>query len=756
MKPLWTIARRELRSLFDHPTGYILLIVFLAVSNFLFFRQAYLIQVATLRPMLEFLPWIFLFFVPAVTMRAVAEDARIGTLEVVLAQPITELELLLGKYLGQLLFIWIALALTFPVPVGLSFGADLQLGIVVAQYVGSALLTAGLAGIGIWASSITKNQITAYIVGVAVMFPLILVGLSPLLVGLPPALGTLARNLGVLSHFENIARGVIDLRDAIYFVTLAAIFLTLAYLALMTRRLAPKGATLRRLRLGTALITAVLVVVTLFGRQIGGRLDLTPGKSYTLSSYTKDLLGNVDDLLTFKLFVSRELPPEISLVKRDIEDLLSDFRAAGGGKVRVVVRDPGQDEDAVEEARSLGIPPVQFNVYGESELSVKEGYLGLALQYADGTETIPFVQRTDDLEYRLASQVRSLTRTETPAVGILEQSGDEPGISYLTLRQGLEENYEVRTLSLEDTLPLPPSLAAVVLVGTPPILSDSQASRFETFLRNGGGTLVMAAGMMRQPQGFMAMARPVAWNRILAPYGVSIRGDMVYDLAANERVQMPAAQGLQIIVSYPFWIRALSTRASAVSQDIESVLLPWSSTIDTAEAPPGVVTPLFVTSRAAGAESGRTFVAPQRDWPEDSLATRLVAALVNPAAGDSASDELRGRLVVVGNAEFASDRYLRGSPGGLAFLQNAVDWLAQDDGLAVDWLAQDDGLIAIRSKDRNPPPLVFESALARDVAKYGNLVGVPLLLIVMAVIWLWRRRQRTHLKYRPREQPGTA
>ncbi len=145
MKTIWTIARRELKALFDHPTGYILLVVFLVLNNFLFFRQVYIARIASLRPMLELLPWVFLFFVPAITMRALAEDFRSGTLEVVLAQPVSELELLVGKYAGQVLFIWIALALTLPIMLGLSFGADLQVGVIVAQYTGAYLLSGGLA-----------------------------------------------------------------------------------------------------------------------------------------------------------------------------------------------------------------------------------------------------------------------------------------------------------------------------------------------------------------------------------------------------------------------------------------------------------------------------------------------------------------------------------------------------------------------------------------------------------------------------------
>src|ERR671911_1817051 len=145
---IWTVARRELKALFDVPTGYVLLVAFLAINAFLFFRTAYLSQVASLRPMLDQLPWLFLFFVPAVTMRSLAEDIRGGQIEVVLAQPVSELELLLGKYVGSLLFLWTALALTFAIPLGLSVGADIPWGTVVGQYVGSGLLAAGPGGNG--------------------------------------------------------------------------------------------------------------------------------------------------------------------------------------------------------------------------------------------------------------------------------------------------------------------------------------------------------------------------------------------------------------------------------------------------------------------------------------------------------------------------------------------------------------------------------------------------------------------------------
>ena len=489
--------------------------------------------------MLDLLPWVFLFFVPAVTMRSLAEDIRGGQLEVVLSQPLTELELLLGKYLASVLFLWIALALTLPIPLALAFGAAMPWPTVAAQYVGAGLLAAGFAGIGTWASSLSRSQITAFILGAAVMFLLILVGLNPLLVGLPAALAAVAARIGVLAHFDSIGRGVIDLRDVIYFLSLAGIFLALAYGALLGRKLAPARGARRRLVLGVGLLAASLVVVNLLGGYIGGRLDLSPGKAYTLSPATRRVLGNLDDLVTIKVFASAELPTEVALMKRDVDDMLRDVRAAGHDRVRIIERDPSSDDAARKDAQSLGIEPVQFNVIGQSELQVKQGYFGLALQHGSQTETVPFVDRTDDLEYRLVSSIRNLTRAHKPAIGFVTQPATEQGNSYSALQEQLGKAYDVRPLALTDSTQLDTAVAAVVLAGAPDSVPAAQLARLQRYVDGGGSVLVLAGGMAISPQEPVATPRLVPWNALLQRFGVSIRSDMAYDLVANEAVPLP-------------------------------------------------------------------------------------------------------------------------------------------------------------------------------------------------------------------------
>jgi ABC-type uncharacterized transport system involved in gliding motility auxiliary subunit len=730
MSRIWTIARREIKSLFDQPTGYVLLVVFLAANAFLFFRTAFLTSSASLRPMLDLLPWVFLFFVTAIAMRSLAEDHRSGLLEVVLAQPVSEAELLLGKYVGVLLTVLGALATTLFIPLGLKLGSALPWGPVVAQYIGASLLAAAFAGVGVWASSITRSQITAFLLGVAVMFVLILVGLDPLIVGLPPVLGSIAARLGVLPHFESIGRGVLDVRDVLYFLSVAAVFLALAHGAIVRRKLAARSPARQRLRTGTALLVAVVLALNLAGGRIGGRIDLTPGNAYTLSPATRTVARSLGDLVTIKLFASKELPAEFALQKRDVDDLLRDLRSAGRGKIRVIERDPASDTAVADEARRLGIGPVQFNVLGRAELQVKEGYLGLAMQYAEKNEVIPFIQRTSDLEYRIVSSLRNLTRRDKPRVALLT---DPEAGGFNLLRRELGSAYEVHTIQSIDSAAFSPRPSVLVLASTRDSVSAAERDRVGAYLRSGGRALVMEGGMALQPQMPLAMGRPPIWNDVLKPYGAQVRQDMVYDLRANEIIGVPTQFG-RMLRSYPYFIRAQSTRRSPINAELGEASLNWTSSIDTAGAA-GRATPLLITTDAAGVSSGTAMLDPSQNFPTTELAQRLLAVQLAPAG---AKDSLTPRLVVVGNARFATDEFAQRAPGNVVFALNAIDWLAQDEAL-----------LAIRARESRPPALAFSSTATRDAVKYFNMVGLPALLALAGVLRLARRRRLTVTPYRP-------
>ncbi|MBT8479022.1 MAG: Gldg family protein, partial [Gemmatimonadetes bacterium] len=488
------VAGREFRSFFDQATAYILLVVFLVANFFFYFRTVFVTAEATLRPMFELMPWLLLFFVPAVTMRSLAEERSRGTLELVLAQPISSLEFLLGKFLGIMGFMAVALAGTLGAAIGLRLGGAPYFGVMFAQYAGALLLTGALVAIGLWASSLTRNQITAFIVALASIFILMAITMNVVLIGLPPVLATVATRLGLLTHFSAITRGVLDLRDIVYFVSITVAFLGLAYLMIERGRLNLKGGAWRTLRLGVLGILLICVAVNLLGRHIRGRLDLTPGKTYTLSTTTRTVLENLDDVVTIKFFASPELPPQVDLVKRDVEDLLADYAAAGGDNLQLLRFSPSAaDPEAQAEAERMSVPAIQFNVLGQEEFQVRQGYLGISIQYADQTSNVPFVRQTDDLEFRLTSAVVAMSDPTRATVGFLTGHGEASVLGEASgFAETLEQNFQVINVDITtDGARVPDSVSVLIIQGPQTPLAEAEGDALRAFLAGGGNMLVM-------------------------------------------------------------------------------------------------------------------------------------------------------------------------------------------------------------------------------------------------------------------------
>lgn len=730
MGRIGTIVRRELRGYFDHATAYILLVVFLSVNFFFFFQSAYELGEASLRPMLGLLPWLLLFFVPAVCMRALAEERHEGTLELVLAQPISVSEFLVGKFLGVFAFMAIAMLATVGVPIGLSTGADIQVGVVFAQYVGSMLLVAAMVAIGLWASSMTQNQVTAFILGVTISFILYVIGLEVVLLSLPPTLSVIAGRLGILGHFQNVARGVIDVRDVLYFAAVAAAFLSLTYFSLMRERLSLERQAYARLRYGVLGLVGLTIFSALAGGQLRGRLDLTPGRLYTLSEPARDLVADLDDIVTIKFFRSEDLPPVYAPLRRDIEDILRDFAAAGGANVNLVHLGPDGDADALQEAQTLGIPPAEFNVIGDQERTTREGYLGIAVQYAGETDLIPLVQQTNDLEYRLASMIRSLTAGSRPVVALMQGHAELDPQSSMTFGAGrLQEEYTIQELMLDTTMvAIPDSIDVIVIAGPRTPFNSAEGKLVGDFLDRGGSLFLMLSGTQTDNRSRMATPNfyPVL-DSLLTSRGLGVLPAVAFDLSSNEPIPMQTAGGF-ILQQYPLFPIALPGAEHPILQGRNPINVRWASPLFLDNADTTRITPLLVTTEYGGRFQAPASIDPGLDWESvivpDELEEQVLAVAYQ--------GENEGRIVLVGTPAIVENGTIQSSQNGVAgliFFQNAVDWLAQDEAL-----------ISIRSKDRAPPQLLFQSEFARDMTKWGNLVGVPALFILFGIFRLTRRR----------------
>ena len=226
MKHFWVLFKKELLSYFNSPLAYIFTAIFLIVGNWLFFQSFFLIDQANVRSYFDLLPWIFLFITPALTMRLWAEEKKSGTIETLLTYPVQDIEMVMAKFVSSLAFLAIVLLLSLSLPITAGALGNVDWGVVIGGYLGAVLLGALYLALGLFISSLTKNQIVAFLLTVVACFVLFIVG-TPFVLEAVPFLAPVFRIIGSGNHFYNLARGVIDSRDLIYYVSLISMFVYL-------------------------------------------------------------------------------------------------------------------------------------------------------------------------------------------------------------------------------------------------------------------------------------------------------------------------------------------------------------------------------------------------------------------------------------------------------------------------------------------------------------------------------------------------
>jgi ABC-2 type transport system permease protein len=217
------IAIKEFKDYFTSPIAYIVISIFLIVTGWFFFSTFFLYDRTSMQDFFLLLPTIFSFIIPAVTMKLLSEEMNVGSYEILLTMPVSFTDIAIGKFLGATFFIVTMLVPTLLYPVSISFLGDLDLGPIAGGYLGTILLGSTYCAIGLFASSLTRNQIVAFIIGAAICFLLTI--MDRLLFFIPGAFASIIDYMGANSHFINISKGIIDTRDIIYFASV--IFLSI-------------------------------------------------------------------------------------------------------------------------------------------------------------------------------------------------------------------------------------------------------------------------------------------------------------------------------------------------------------------------------------------------------------------------------------------------------------------------------------------------------------------------------------------------
>lgn len=415
------VAQKEVQLFFASPVAWLFLASFTAVSFFLFFwvESFFARNIADVRPLFEWMPVLLIFLSAALTMRMWSEERRTGTIEHVLTQPARLWRFVSGKFRACVTLLLLALVATLPLPITVSLMADLDWGPVAAAYLATGLLGATYLSAGLFISSRTDNPIVSLIGTVALCGLLYLVGSSTITDFFGNRMGEILRLLGSGSRFASITRGVVDIRDLFYYLSLTVAFLALNVYSLESQRWSGESSTPRhrRWRSATVLLLANLLLANIWLHRIDGlRLDITEGRQYSISQPTHDLLDQLEEPLLIRGYFSAKTHPLLAPLVPQLRDLMREYEVAGGGRVRAEFIDPADEPDLEQEANErYDIKATPFQVSDRYQASLVNSYFNILVQYGSEHETLGF---SDLIEVRTAANAGAEVLLRNPEYDI--------------------------------------------------------------------------------------------------------------------------------------------------------------------------------------------------------------------------------------------------------------------------------------------------------------------------------------------------
>ena len=482
---MWTLYKKELRAFFSSIIGYLTIGVFLVMTGLTLwvFKSSFNILdygYASIDGLFTTGPFLYLFLIPAITMRSMAEERRGGTMEMLMTRPLSDWTIVWAKFLAAWTLVLISLLPTlvayFSVyalgdPVG-----NIDTGSVAGSYIGLLLLGGAFAAIGVFCSSLTQNQIVAFITA-AVLCVAVYLGFESLYnMGMQGGAGLFVRKLGAAYHYESISRGVVDTRDVLYFVCVGALFLMGTRMVLQSRLWKVKGEKVmvkgQRSPIASNLIemgatVMVVVAVSVIGNFLFLRVDLTAEKRYTLSKHTKEMLKKIDEPVLFRVYLEGEFPSDFKRLQSETKEMLNQFRAYNSN-IDYEFFNPNSFDNNEEQQMfyqklaQKGIQPTQIQVKGENGVT-QQILIPAADVYYKGRETTvqllqsqKYVSDADllnnsiqNLEYNLSSAIRALARGEKRSIGFLQGHGELSGPVLYDFQRALQEFYSLEYVTID-------------------------------------------------------------------------------------------------------------------------------------------------------------------------------------------------------------------------------------------------------------------------------------------------------------------
>jgi len=482
----------------------------------------------------------------------------------------------------------------------------------------------------------------------------------------------------------------------------------------------------------TVIVLIGLTLLNLISRNKFHRIDLTENKIFSLSESSKNIVSDIDDLLTMKVYFSDNLPNELGNTRRYLQDILEEYSAVSDGNIRFVFHDPESNENLEEQARKDGIQPVQMQVVENDKLEIKRVYMGMVLLYENRKETLPVIQTTTGLEYELTTKIKNLVATEKLSIGMVSLGSSEIVNDNLKLQLG--RHYTIKDVDMSQ--PIPKDISALLVNGTVDSVDENVLAQFDLFLSTGKGIFVAQNGVSTDIQTQQASIIESNIFTFLQKYGLKVEKNLAMDKRAG-RVSVQQQMGMfrmNVPMEYPFIpiIQNFNKNESVVSGlEALQVVFPSEITIDTSFSDlVAGVNELFTTSNRSGIMEAPFQIHPDpKVNPQIQMLNQneiIVAATSKLTSG--------GELMLIADSKFLTDEGGGGSGENGIFILNAVDYLAGDQGL-----------IALRSREITNRPLEELDDDTRIRWKWINILLPSLLVIGVGLLHMRREKNRADI-----------
>ncbi len=795
---MFTLFRKEAAGFFSSLTGYIVMIVYLLANSLIMWimpGQWNLLDsgYAGLDPLFVLSPWIFLFLVPAITMRLFAEERRAGTIELLWSRPVTDGDVIYGKFLSSLFVVILALlpALVFVISVWIlgETPGNLDRGGTAGSFIGLLMLAAVYAAIGLFASSLTTNQVISFLFAAVISF-IMFRGFDSL--ATLPALSSVAEevsSIGINEHYRSISRGVLDIRDIAYFIFITVLFCEAARISLRRSRIIkPLG------------IIAVTGVACVLFSLIHIRVDLTEDRRFTLAEPTKMILDELDSEVKVEVYLDGELPIAFRKLRRSVEQYLDEFRIASGKKIKYDFINPSASSDRAERDRihseliNRGLNPVNVMASdGEGgrtqkrifpSLTVTSGPTVMPVNFLRNNPSLPaetnLLHSTEGLEYEIIQAIATATSDTVHRVAFIEGHGELDEIFVADLTLELAKFYNIDRGVIGGRTGAIDKYSAIIVAAPRKPMDEKDKYVIDQYIMNGGRVLWLAEEVTVNADSLVAgstvaLYEPLTISDMLFRYGARINPVIVQDadcMLIPLKISNPGGEAQYVPTPWVYYPLLRPSQTSPVTRNLNRVRAEFASTVDTVGRDPRVKKSILLTT----SPDARTVMPPMVISLEEAdqlvpdamfnqgplpvavllqgtfssvFANRMAESIMDNNGLTTLTESKPTKMIVVADGDIIRneisweggrpepltlglDRYTMQTFGNKDFLVNCINYLVNDNGL-----------IEMRSRELKPRLLDQDRIKGRRSLWQAVNTVLPVLIIILAGV-LYNTLRRRH------------